>query len=1539
MRKIYLVATLLTIILTVYIQTQVFAEPANKLPIEYKQPDGTVVTIKLKGDENFSWAETLNGYTLLSNGKSGWEYAVHNADGDLVPSGILAHNASGQTAAETSLLQQLAKKLWYSPKQIENIKSAVETRLKSASSTMLFSPIGTKKLLMLLVQFSDRGLTYGQAEFNGLMNTSGYNANGAQGSVRDYFLENSYGAFDITTDVYGPYSMPKTHDYYGGDVPSKDYYWKEMVEEAVRQADVAGVDFKDYDSDLDGVVDGVYLIFAGWSQAHSGVVNDLWSKAGTINYTATNAASAGTKVTSASISNEILYESVGHTGLATIGVICHEFGHVCNAPDYYDTNYETGGEYSGTGDWDIMCGGNNNGTTSVLSGNTPAHFNPYTKMMFGWLTPVELTASSAGSYSLSDITTHTQVYKVNTKTPGEYFLLENRQQTGFNTAVPGHGLMIYHKDTRPYMRGQAGNNNTHPLSLYPKCANSTVAIPTADPYSYGDVNAASCPFPGSLGKRSFQDADIPSAQSWADVNTGLPITNITENADHTVSFNFLSCINVTSLVDFGKLPPNTTSAEQSFTVSGSNLPSGIVITPPVGFEISLTSGTGFVGNPSSLTIEQSGGTVTTTTVYVRFHPTAYQTYSGNINLVSGAITQIVPVIGQGNGVYWTGTTNTEWNLASNWASGSVPTSVSDVIIPTSGVTNWPLISTAAAACQDITLQSGAQLTMSVATAYTLSVSGNWTNNGTFTKGIGTVDFNGTNALQTIIGSSTTDFYILKVSKGSLNNTLEAVSQITLNATTPEARLQLVSGTFKLSNSSSNIIAINSNGTAPANALGDGKRIWVNAGTLSVNSSWRLNAGELKITGGVVNVGNANNHYLDYLNNGKLNVQGGQLNVSAGIFGNAATSIGNIDISGGTVTVGAYFNGFERSSFEVAAVAKFTMSGGTIAIRRSGTINALSDYKNLSATATVTGGTLQIGNASTPASQTIRINSTVPIYNLVVNSTNAPTAQLVTNELTVKNDVTISGGTLNADILNLNVGGNWTNNGSFTPGTATVTFNGTVPQTLSGATTFNNLTFSDVGLKTISSNASVTVNGALNQASGSSLTIASTGASATGSLIVNGSKNIAGTVNVQRYLPTENWHLISSPVSGQTLDGFAVANAIQLDAPTNTYDIGPYDEANDLWDYAVGSSNFTAAKGYSTERTLNAGAGVATFSGNGIYSGTQTVTLVRSGNGWNCIGNPFTSAIKGAGSVANTFLGTYYTVLDPNYAALYFWNNSTGNYDAISNSATTEYVSVGQGFFVKPASAGISVAFNTNVQVHQNGAIFKDAEIPWPTITLKAETSDFRCNTVVNFNEAMTTGLDPSYDAGMFKGNANIALYTKLVAGPSPVDFSVQSLPPTETNLYRISVGLDLPAGGQITFTAETLNLMSGSKVILEDCQTKTLTDLGVEGAGYTTVVAANTSGTGRFYLYTGQNSITSVQNLPKQDFNVFIYKQIIYINGETDANTTFNLYNMEGKQFVKLRASKLNQNTIDAAGLPSGVYLLHINKQGRHQLAKLVLMN
>ena len=511
-------------------QKKLLAVVADPTPIQYKQPDGTIVTIKLKGDEFVSWAESLDGYTLLSDGNNGWAYAVLNADGDLVSSGILTHNQEARTTIETSLLTQIPKKLRYSQKQIDNFKSSSGVRLKSATATSAFTPTGTKKLLLILIDFTDQPFnnpSTAHDDFNGLLNTVGYSGHNAHGSVHDFFYEASYGKFDLTTDVVGPYHAAHDMAYYGENVGS-DHSPKagELITEAVLAAD-PDVNYADY-ANPDGTVEGVYVVFAGYGEATSGLTYTIWPHAGSIpTQTLDNV-----KVSRYSCSNEL---TAGGTDLTTIGVICHEFGHVCGAPDFYDTDYDTNGQFDGTGYWDVMANGVYDGTPS---GSSPAHFNPYTKTtLFGWTTATELT--SAGTYSVADITSNPsstpQIYKVNTNTSGEYFLIENRQQTKFNAGIPGHGLIIYHKNTGEY---NTNKNTKHPQGFYPVCASSTTAIPTSDPDSYGDINSTGCPFPGSSGKRAFYDTGTPSSKSWAGVNTDKPITNVTENGDGTVTFTF-----------------------------------------------------------------------------------------------------------------------------------------------------------------------------------------------------------------------------------------------------------------------------------------------------------------------------------------------------------------------------------------------------------------------------------------------------------------------------------------------------------------------------------------------------------------------------------------------------------------------------------------------------------------------------------------------------------------------------------------------------------------------------------------------------------------------------------------------------------------------------------------------------------------------------------------------------------------------------------------------------------------------------------------
>jgi hypothetical protein len=201
-------------------------------------------------------------------------------------------------------------------------------------------------------------------------------------------------------------------------------------------------------------------------------------------------------------------------------------------PDFYDTNYDTGGWFEGTGNWDIMAGGSWNG-----NGSRPAHFNMYTKVQKGWVTPVILNTPTVIT-DMPNAAENAVAYRINTTTANEYFLLENRQRVKFDLSVPGSGLLIYHVHRNV---GTWGINDTHPQRMYPVCASAEVAIPNSNPSSYGKINSGGCPFPGTKNNTSFTDDGIPSMKAWDGANTSKPITHI-KNVSGLISFNFMTDI-------------------------------------------------------------------------------------------------------------------------------------------------------------------------------------------------------------------------------------------------------------------------------------------------------------------------------------------------------------------------------------------------------------------------------------------------------------------------------------------------------------------------------------------------------------------------------------------------------------------------------------------------------------------------------------------------------------------------------------------------------------------------------------------------------------------------------------------------------------------------------------------------------------------------------------------------------------------------------------------------------------------------------------
>ena len=455
-----------------------FAMPPIPGIITAHQPDGSTIEVELRGDEHFSWAVTPDGTTLM-----------RDADGFL------------------------------RPVSLQELTAARKSRPAKAPATQVdnsFPTRGKWRLLMLLVNFSDTETTYSQQDFNDYMNKKGYLG---IGSFRDYYLENSYSALDIETTVTPWITVSgRKIDYNTDNSPNLIY---EALEKAAQT-----IDLTQFDNDGDGILDGLAVIHQGPGQESTLDPTDIWSHSDMVR----GRVVGGVEVRRYTIQPEVLRD-----GISTIGVMCHEFGHNLGAPDFYDTDYSgSGGEFPGTGVWDLMGSGAWNG----VYGNRPAGVNMWQKIQYGWVTP-QLLDSDLDVTDMPGSTFSPAAYRMNTTVPNDYFIIENRQREGsFDSALPGSGLLIYHANDNLVAANVQSNtiNSAYPQALYTVCAAAN-SDPTTNPDSYG--NAAYAPFPGASGKyTSFNDESLPSSRSVSGRRSYCGLSDISINSDGTASFSF-----------------------------------------------------------------------------------------------------------------------------------------------------------------------------------------------------------------------------------------------------------------------------------------------------------------------------------------------------------------------------------------------------------------------------------------------------------------------------------------------------------------------------------------------------------------------------------------------------------------------------------------------------------------------------------------------------------------------------------------------------------------------------------------------------------------------------------------------------------------------------------------------------------------------------------------------------------------------------------------------------------------------------------------
>jgi immune inhibitor A len=500
------------------------AGPAAPIVHELRQADGSIIKAVKWGDEFRHGYETLDGYAIRFDSKSkSWKFIafdsrgaavlLHEDAGNMPPQGLLKHSEKDCSTAEN-------------PSFLKGVGRDPQEAVR---------PAGTGNIAIILVNFADTSFSYAATDFEKrLFSTGTY-------SMKDYYEEVSYGDFTVSSGpggIVGWYTALKSHDYYGeNNEYGQDRYPGTLVREAVAAADAAGFDFSPYDQDSDGYVDCVAIVYQGNGEDDSNNDYDIWPHSYNLYYANEFGRSNGGPyltndgviVDSYIVMPELLYDS---GAIRTIGVFAHEYGHALGLPDLYDTDYSS----RGIGSWGLMSYGSWCGIE--LAGDRPTHLDAWCKYALGWVTPTLLTDAS-DNQSVTQAATAPDVYQLRNGSPsagGEYFLVENRQRTGFDEGLPGEGLLIWHIDE------SVVDEYGRPTNLYEckHCSKKTfaarryhVALMQADGlwdlernFNYGDEADL---YPGASVNRAFTPLSSPASRLWDGSPSNVRITAISDS--------------------------------------------------------------------------------------------------------------------------------------------------------------------------------------------------------------------------------------------------------------------------------------------------------------------------------------------------------------------------------------------------------------------------------------------------------------------------------------------------------------------------------------------------------------------------------------------------------------------------------------------------------------------------------------------------------------------------------------------------------------------------------------------------------------------------------------------------------------------------------------------------------------------------------------------------------------------------------------------------------------------------------------------------
>lgn len=437
------------------------AAKAYPRPVTIIQSDGTSLTVVARGDESFHYYMTTDSVLLYHEGNDFFIAQVNN-DGSLAPTSQLAHEKDNRKVVEEYLVQAQDRHLFFQFLTKQAQKRVMQREPIKVDHTYL-PHTGQPRIIVILAQFTDdtfidedpKSVFEQYLNAEEIDNQVGNLTVGRNyGSVRRYFKDMSFGAFEPQFDIYGPVTLSHPTSYYGAGKDRMDLFIPEVCELAEEQ----GLKFSEYDSNDDGYVDLVYVIYAGYSECFTGTPTTcIWPKSGIISAFEKD----GKYIYRYGVNSELnafpgAWENPPYERINGIGLFCHEFSHCLGMPDFYPTSTSAQNAFNpGMERWSLMDDGE-----YVDNGYTPTEYTAWEREAMGWF---EIdTLNTSGFYTITNINEEGgKAYRIiNSEDSSECFILQDIQQTGWNSKLDGHGMLVTHVDFSPSIFKNNTVNNT-----------------------------------------------------------------------------------------------------------------------------------------------------------------------------------------------------------------------------------------------------------------------------------------------------------------------------------------------------------------------------------------------------------------------------------------------------------------------------------------------------------------------------------------------------------------------------------------------------------------------------------------------------------------------------------------------------------------------------------------------------------------------------------------------------------------------------------------------------------------------------------------------------------------------------------------------------------------------------------------------------------------------------------------------------------------------------------------------------------------------